>query len=134
MIIFLLTNLVSLWWKICLFFLLNFFYFWACHFQFSLLCTSKGCGQIFPLNFNYQRCLKTLTLTVFGLQVWSLCDDRFLLVFFSLPISLFSFTLNLSHFAPLNGAGRIFLVNFNYQRCLENFNMINFWLTTWVTL
>ena len=55
-------------------------------------------------------------------------------VSFSLPISLFSFTLNLSHFAPLNGAGQIFPVNFNYQRCLENFNMINFWLTTWVTL
>ena len=41
-------------------------------------------------------------------------------------------TLNLAYFTPLNGAGRIFPVNFNYQRCLENSNMINFWLTSWV--
>ena len=41
-------------------------------------------------------------------------------------------TFNLAYFAPLNGAGRIFPVNFNYQRCLENYNMINFWLTNWV--
>ena len=41
-------------------------------------------------------------------------------------------TLNLAYFAPLNGASRIFPVNFNYQRCLENSNMINFWLTSWI--
>ena len=51
----------------------------------------------------------------------------FLKVFFStcLPIAL-----NLAYFALQNGAGRIFPVNFNYQRCLENSNMINFWLTS----
>ena len=43
-------------------------------------------------------------------------------------------TLNLAYLAPLNGAGRIFPVNFNNQRCLENSNMINFWLTSWVPL
>ena len=56
----------------------------------------------------------------------------FLKVFFFftfLPV-----TLNLAYFALLNGAGQIFPVNFNYQRCLENSNMINFWLTSWVPL
>ena len=54
----------------------------------------------------------------------------FLLYFFTfLPV-----TLNLAYFAPLNGAGRIFSVNFNYQRCLKNSKMVNFWLTSWVTL
>ena len=55
----------------------------------------------------------------------------FLKVFFShffifLPVPL---TL-----ASLNGAGWIFPVNFNYQRCLENSDMINFWLKSWVIL
>ena len=55
--------------------------------------------------------------------------------FFQFFSSLFHFlhgTLNLAYFAPLNGADRIFPVNFNYQRCLENSNMIRFWLTRWV--
>ena len=44
------------------------------------------------------------------------------------------FTLKLAHFAPLNGAGQIFPVNFNYPKFLDNSNMINFWLTSWVPL
>ena len=43
-------------------------------------------------------------------------------------------TLKLAYFAPLNGEGQIFPVNFDYPRCLENSNMINFWLTSWVPL
>ena len=38
-------------------------------------------------------------------------------------------TLNLAYFAPLNGAGRIFPVSFNYQRCMEISIIIRFWLT-----
>ena len=55
---------------------------------------------------------------------WGLIKKKF---FTFLPI-----TLNSAYFAPLNGASRIFPVNFNYQRCLENSNMINFWLTSLV--
>ena len=111
-----------------------FFYFWAYHFQFRLLCTSKGCGRIFPLNFNYQRCQKNSNINIFLDYKFGPIVMTDFFVSFYLPFSLFSFTLNLYHFAPLNGAGQIFSVNFNYQRCLENSNMINFWLTTWVTL
>ena len=56
---------------------------------------------------------------------------NFLKVFF---FTFLHVTLNLAYFALLNGAGRIFPVNFNYQRCLENSDMINFWLTSWVPL
>ena len=45
---------------------------------------------------------------------------------------IFPIILNLAYFAPLNGASRIFPVNFNYPRCLDNSNMIIFWLTSWV--
>jgi hypothetical protein len=55
------------------------------------------------------------------------------LFFFSHFFTFLPVTLNLAYFAPLKGVGRIFSVNFNYQRCLKNSNMMNFWLTSWVT-
>ena len=56
--------------------------------------------------------------------------------------TFWKFFLSLFHFflpvpltlASLNGAGWIFPVNFNYQRCLENSDMIIFWLKSWVIL
>ena len=42
------------------------------------------------------------------------------------------FTLKLAYFAPLNGEGQIFPVN--YPKFLDNSNMINCWLTSWVPL
>ena len=57
--------------------------------------------------------------------------------FFLLFFHFFTFlpvTLKLAYFAPLNGAGRFLPVNFNYPRCLENSNLINFWWTSWVPL
>ena len=58
--------------------------------------------------------------------IWwrQICSPHF---FTCLPVSL-----KLAYFAPLNGAGRFFPVNFNYPRCLENSNMIMFWLISWV--
>ena len=44
-----------------------------------------------------------------------------------------SFSLKLAYFAAPNWFGGNFQINFNYQRCLENSNMISFGLTSLVT-
>ena len=88
--------------------------------------------RIFPVNFNYQRCLENSNMIIFWLTSWVHSWGQIFLVFHFftfLPV-----TLNLAYFAPLNGAARIFPVNFNYQRCLENSKMIILWLTSWVPL
>ena len=52
----------------------------------------------------------------------------------------FSFFSSLHYFfachfeVSLNSAGWIFPVNYNYPRCLENSNIMNFWLTSWSPL
>ena len=93
----------------------------------------NGAGWIFAVNFNYQRCLKNSNMFNFWLTslvpLWGEILFLFFHFFTSLPV-----TLNLAYFSPLNDAGRNFPVNFNYQRCLKNSNMINFWLTSWVSL
>ena len=92
-------------------------------------------GRIFPVNFNYQRCLKNSNIINFWLTSWVPSWGQIFLVFFSLTFFTFlPVTLNLAYFSPLNGAGWIFPVNFKYQTFIENSNMIIFWLTSWVTL
>ena len=44
-----------------------------------------------------------------------------------------SFSLKLAYFAAPNWFGFNFPIIFNNQRCLENSNMISFWLTSLVT-
>ena len=85
----------------------------------------NGACLIFPVNFNYPRCLENSNMIIFGLR-WGHIFFSFLFFTF-LPL-----TLKLAYFAPLNGAGQIFPVNFNCPRCLENSNMISIWLTSWV--
>ena len=46
--------------------------------------------------------------------------------FFSSVFHFFTRHFELAYFTPLNCAGQIFPVNFNYQRCLENSNLIKF--------
>ena len=60
-------------------------------------------------------------------------EEKNILLIFSTSLLFLPVTLKLAYFTPLNGAGCTFPVNFNYQRCLENSNMINFWLTSWIT-
>ena len=75
---------------------------------------------------------KTLTWQFFVDKLGPFMVTDLLRFFNWLPFLLI--TLNLAYFASLNGVARIFSVSFSYQRCLENFNMINFWSTSWVTL
>ena len=101
--------------------------FFACHFEYSLLCTLNGQFRIFTVNFNYLRYLEISNMINFWLTSWvPLWWQIFFSFFFSLLFSLFNSVLNLAYFAPLNGAGRIFSGNLNYPRCLGNFNMIYF--------
>ena len=131
MINFWLTSWFPLWGKIFLVFSL--FHFFTRHFEFSLLCTLKWCVSDFLVNFNYQRCPEHSNMINFWLTSWVPSWGHIFLVF-SLFFTFLPVTLNIAYFAPLNDAGWIFPVNFNYQRCLKNSNMINFWLTSWVTL
>ena len=108
----------------------HFFTFLPVTLKLAYLAPLNGAGRIFPVNFNYPRCLENSKMINFWLTSWvSLWWQIFLKLFFFtfLPI-----TWNLVYFAPLNGGGWIFPVNFNYQRCLENSNMINLLLTSWV--
>ena len=101
--------------------------FFAHHFEFSLLCTLKWCGSDFSSKLQVPKILGIH----FWLTNWVPSWGEICLVF---SLTFLPVTLNLAFFAPLNSAGRIVPVNFNYQRCLENSKIINFWLTSWVTL
>ena len=75
---------------------------------------------------------KNQTWWIFGWQV-NFVVTYFFYLFFSRFLNFLPVTLKLSYFALLNDAGRIFPEkNFNYPRCLDNSNMIKFWLTSWV--
>ena len=92
----------------------------------------NAAGWISPVNFNYQRCLENSNMINVWLTSWVPLWGQIFLVFslFSLFTHYFEFSL----LCTRNGANRIFPVNFNYQRCLENSNMVRFWLTSWVPL
>ena len=125
MINFWLTSWVPSWGQICL--VCNFFTFLPVTLNLPYFAPLNGAGWIFPVNFNYQRCLKSSSMINIWLTSWvSSWGQIFLKVFFHFFTRHFEFSL------PLNGADRIFPVNFNYQRCLENSYMICFWLTSWV--
>ena len=129
MINFWLTSWVPSWWQI-FFISFHFFTFLPVTLNLAYFAPLNGASRSFPLNFNYQRCLENYNMINFWLTSW---DPLWWQIFFSF-FTFLPVTLNLAYFAPLNGAGRIFPVNFNYQRCLKNSNTINFWLTSWVTL
>ena len=77
--------------------------------------------------------LENSNMISFGLTSWVTWVKDFLIFFISQFFTFLPVTLKLAYFAPLQGVGQSFPVNFNYPRCLENYNMINFWLTSWVT-
>ena len=131
MINFCLTSWVPSWRQI--FFILFFFTFLPVTLNLAYFAPLNGAGQNFPVNFNYQRCLENSNMVNFWLKSWVPSWGQIFSVI-SWVFHFLSVTFNLAYFAPLNGAGLIFPVNFNYQRCLENSNMIKFWLTSWVPL
>ena len=134
MINFWLTSWVPLWGQI-FFSFLYFFTLLPVTLNLAYFAPLNGAGRIFSVNFNYQRCLENSNMINFWLTSWVPSWGPFCFCFFLLHFFTFlPDPLNLAYFAPLKGAGRIFTVNFNYQRCLTNSNMINFWLTIWVTL
>ena len=117
------------------FFLLHFFPFLPVTLNLAFFTPLNGLGRIFPVNINYQRCLENFNMINFWFPRWvPSWGQIFFKVFFSRFFTFLPVTLNLACFSPLNSAGRIFPVNFNYQRCLKISNMINFGLTSWVTL
>ena len=76
----------------------------------------------------FQRFLENSNIINFGLTNWvPLWGQIFLLFHF------FAGHFELSLLCTLKWCVPDFSVNFNYQRCPENSNMINFWLTSWVT-
>ena len=114
-----------------LIFFIFFLLFLPVTFKLAYFALLNGAGGIFPVNFNYQRCLENSTMIIFWLTCWSLCGDRFFLVFFS---HFFAHNFEFSLLCTTKWCGSNFPVTFNYQSSLENSNMINFWLTSWVTL
>ena len=60
------------------------------------------------------------------ITIFTFAPDNFIYFFGSL-------SLKLVYFAAPNWLGQNFSVNFNYQRCLENSQIIRFGLTSWVT-
>ena len=55
--------------------------FWSCHFEVSLLCTPKGLGWSFPVNFNYPKCLENSNMISFVLTNWVTSKWQILLFF-----------------------------------------------------
>ena len=117
----------------CCCFFLHFFTSLPVTLNLAFFAPLNGGCQIFPVNFNYQRWMENTDMINFWLTScvpwgWQIFFSLFFLHFFT----FFPITLNLAYFASLNSAGWIFPVNFNYQRCLKNSNIINLWLTSWV--
>ena len=134
MLNFWLTSFVPLWGHIFFsFFLLHFFTFLPVTLNLAYFAPLNGVGRIFPVNFNYQRCLENFNMINIWLTSWVPLWGQIFFQFFHF-FTFLPVTLNLAYFAPLNGASRIFPVNFNYQICLVNSNLIHFWLTSWVPL
>ena len=88
---------------------------------------SKLCGSDFPVNFNYQWCLENFNMINFWLTKWvPLWGQIFFVVFF---LHFFTRHFEFSLLCTPKWCESGFPVNFNYQRFLENSNIINFWLT-----
>ena len=134
MIRFWLTSWVIWWEQISFrFFSSSLFHFLPVTLKLAYFAPLNGACRIFPVNFNYPRCLENSNMTNFWLICWVIWWGQIFFGSFLLHIfHFFACHFEVSYFAPLNGAGQIFPENFNYPRCLENSNMINVWLTSWV--